>query len=94
MGLRDWGDHDTYICLLSLLWQILQTERLTKQQKFSLLRSPRSKWQLIWVLVRSVFLACKCHLLTKSSSWEGERERAFLVTLLIRALIPLDQGST
>lgn len=55
--------------------RVLQTERLTKQQKFSL-RSPRSKWQLIWVLVRSVFLACKCHLLTKSSSWE-ERERAF-----------------
>lgn len=55
--------------------KILQTGWLTKQQKFSL-RSPGSKWQLIWVLVITVFLACKCHLLTKSSLWE-KRERGF-----------------
>lgn len=58
----------------------------------------RSSFQPIWFLVRALFLACRWLLSHYVLTWLGacsrKKRKSSLVSLLIKTLILLDQGST
>ena len=87
------------VSLLSRHYKVPYSEWLKQQEfifsQFSRLRSSRSRCQLIWFLIRALFLACGSPLCPYTAERERERERESTLWFLFQEKPGLwDQGFT